>query len=144
MKCKNVFCHLGLHLKNSLEENIFQNYSELSKKLKLERPDIPEPLGKQSISRFMIRNEFNFEIVAEIPFISAINQEKRLIWSKKIIVNPSDFRDNIVWTDETMVRSNPYHKDLFVKVRKGEIRSKNLVNAKSQNQGVSIDIITAK
>jgi hypothetical protein len=48
---------------------------------------------------------------------------------------PSDFWGNIVWTDEIMVRSNQHHKDLYVKVRKGEIRSKNLANAKSQNQG---------
>jgi hypothetical protein len=33
-----------------------------------------------------------------------------------------------------MVRSNPHHKDIYVKVRKGEIRSKKFVNAKSQNQ----------
>jgi hypothetical protein len=37
-----------------------------------------------------------------------------------------------------MVRSNLQHKDLFVKVRKGDIKRKNLVNPKSQNEGVQV------
>jgi hypothetical protein len=31
---------------------------------------------------------------------------------KKNIEKPSDFWENIVWSDEIMVRSNPHHKDL--------------------------------
>ena len=37
-----------------------------------------------------------------------------------------------------MVRSRSQHKDLFVKVRKGEIQRKNLINAKFQNEGVRL------
>jgi hypothetical protein len=67
---------LGLQLKNILEENPFQTYSELSNKLKLEFPDISEPPGKQSIRRFMIKNGFNLMKLLKKPFIYAINQEK--------------------------------------------------------------------
>ena len=129
---------LSLHLKNTLEEDPFQTYSELSNKLKLECPNVSEAPGKHSVRRFMIKNGYNLSKLPKKPFISSINQEKRLIWSKNLIEKPSDFWDNIVWSDETMVRSNPQHKDLFVKVRKGEIRQKNLVNAKSQNEGVRV------
>jgi hypothetical protein len=83
-KCKNVFCpskskingRLGLQLKNILEENLFQTYSELSNKLKLLFPDISEPPGKQSIRRFMIKNVFNLMKLLKKPFIYEINQEK--------------------------------------------------------------------
>jgi hypothetical protein len=59
---------LGLQLKNSLEENTFQTYSELSNKLKIECPDISEPPGKQSIRRFMIKNGFNLRKLLKKTF----------------------------------------------------------------------------
>ena len=86
----------------------------------------------------MIKNGVNLSKLPKNPLISSINQENRLIWSKKFIEKSSDFWDNIVWSDETMVRSNPQHKDLFFKARNGEIQRKNLVNAKSQNEGVRV------
>ena len=129
---------MSLHLKNILEEDPLQTYSELSNKLKLECPDVSEAPGKHSVRRFMIKNGFNLSKLPKKPFISDNNQEKRLIWAKNYIEKTSDFWDNIIWSDETMVRSNPQHKDLFVKVRKGEIRRKNLVNSKSQNEGVRV------
>ena len=86
----------------------------------------------------MIKNGVNLSKLPKNPLISSINQENRLIWSKKFIEKSSDFWDNIVWSDERMVRSNPQHKDLFVKVRKGENQRKNLANVKSQNEGVRV------
>ena len=50
---------MSLHLKNILEEDPLQTYSELSNKLKLECPDVSEAPGKHSVRRFMIKNGFN-------------------------------------------------------------------------------------
>ena len=49
-----------------------------------------------------------------------------------------DFWDNIVWSDETMVRSNPKFKDSFVKMRNEEFCKNKLVNSKSQDEGVRV------
>ena len=73
---------LSLNLKNNLEEDPFLTYSELSNKLKLECPDVSSAPGKHSVRRFMLKNGFNLSKLAKKPFISAINQEKRLIWAK--------------------------------------------------------------
>jgi len=105
---------LSLHLKNKLEEDPYQTYSELSNKLKLECSSVSDAPGKHSVRRFMIKNGFNLIKLPKKPLISSINQEKRLIWSKNYIEKPSDFWDNIVWSDD--------QSDFFVKVRKGEIQ----------------------
>jgi hypothetical protein len=134
---------LSLHLKKNLEEDPLQTCSELSNKLKLECPNVSAALGKHSVRSFMIKNGYNLSKLPIKALISAKNQESQLFWSKKKSKN-LQISGTTVWSDETMVRSNPQHNDLFVKIRKGEIQRINLVNVKSQNEGMRVIDVAEK
>jgi hypothetical protein len=68
--------------------------------LQLERPNPSDAPGKSSIRRFMLKIGYNLERLPKKIFISITNQEKRLIFAKKFIEKPSDFWDNIIWSDK--------------------------------------------
>ena len=65
-----------------------------------------------------------------------INRLKRIDFTKNNFEKPAEFRERVIWSDETTVRSNPNSKDIFVKVH-NTVKRKNLpFNTKSQNQGI--------
>ena len=52
----------------------------------------------------------------EKPIISDVNKIKRVDFSQDSLSKPTEFRERVIWSDETTVRSNPKSQDIFVKV----------------------------
>ena len=70
--------------------------------------------------------------------LSEINKNKRINFAKKYFENPPEFRNRVIWSEETTVRSNPNSKEIFVKVH-NSVKRKNLpFNTKTQSQGISV------
>jgi len=128
----------GLAVKKLIINNPAASYKALSKGLKPECATGEAPPSKASVHRFLSKSGYKMFKLVKKPFISCANKSKRIEFAKKFLEKPIEFWDNIVWSDETMVRSNPKKKDIFVKAHNSVSRKNLPVNAKSQNEGPSI------
>ena len=82
-----------------------------------------------------MKNGYQTVKLAKKPIISEINRIKRIEFAKKYLEKGPEFWDDVVWSDETMIRSNPKNKDKFAKVHFSVSRENWPVNSKSQNEG---------
>ena len=77
-----------------------------------------------------MKNGYQTVKLAKKPIISEINRIKRIEFAKKYLEKGPEFWDDVVWSDETMIRSNPKNKDKFAKVHFSVSRENWPVNSK--------------
>ena len=124
-------------IKAEVRDNPSISYRNLAARLEEKYgPEIRTP-GKTTCHKFLKEQSFKIVKLWKKPIISAVNKSKRINFAQKCLEKPSEFWKDVIWSDETMVRSNPKSGDVFVKVHSSVNRENLPVNGKSQNQGVS-------
>ena len=92
----------------------------------------------KTFERFLKAANFKIVKLKKKPFISRINMEKRINFAKKYVKKPIGFWKKIIWSDETVVRSQPKGIDVFVKTNSREWREKMGQNYQIQNGGFGV------
>jgi transposase len=129
---------LRFHLKRILNEKPWLTNDQLSDALKPFCEPGKNPPKREAVRRFLLKNGIIHVELKKKPLISDINKEKRLEFAKKYLKKGPEFWDNIVWSDETMIRSNPKHAKLFHKLHRSIPAKNRPINPKSQNEGPSV------
>jgi len=76
-------------------------------------PDSKIP-GKDTIRRFLKASKFKYIKLLKKPLINARNMAKRLEFAKKYSDEDPNFLKNVIWSDETCIRSIPASKEIFM------------------------------
>lgn len=92
----------------------------------------------KSMERFLKESGFVRKKLIKKPFISENNRIKRLEFAKNNREKGPDFWDNVIWTDETMVRSLPNCKERFHRVHNSVKRENMPFNHQVQNGGFGV------
>lgn len=94
--------------------------------------------SKSSVHRYLIRNGFKSLIAKKRHMISKANQIKRLDMAKDLISrDPSYFR-NIIWSDETLVKSRSDSRQIRYFARDQSDNQISVVNCQVQGGGFSL------
>ena len=126
---------LGSKLKRNVRKQPWLTYQELSDSLKPYCEEGTEPPKREAVRRYLLKNGIINVELKKKPFISAINKKKRIDFAKKHLEKDAQFWSKVLWSDETMIRSNPKHHKKFYKLHSSIPARNRPVNPKSQNEG---------
>ena len=129
---------LARKIKDIVLENPQISYRDIVGKLREYFGDDRPLPSYTTVWRFLNDSGYLFVKLVKKPLLSEKNRAKRIEFSSKNISNPEEFWEWVIWSDETMVRSNPNSKDMFFKVHKNFPKADLPYNTKTQNQGVSV------
>lgn len=130
--------HLAVIIKRMVEISPSLSYRDIENELKRDASAGERLPSHVTIRSFLLESGYLMVKLVKKPLLSEKNRQKRLIFAENGLQKPVGFWDNVIWSDETMVRSNPNSKDIFVKVHKGVKRENLPFNTKSQNQGIGV------
>lgn len=76
----------------------------------------------------------------KVPYVSKINIKKRMDFYTENVLKPMEFRDRILWTDETMIRLKYSHGRIYVWRITEEVLSNKctIPTLKSQEKGIMV------
>lgn len=80
----------------------------LAKMYKHRFPDESYHPGPSQIRRLLLRRGFVSGFKTRAPGLTRKNKEERVKFAKKWLINEEDTLGNVIWSDETMVRSHPF------------------------------------
>lgn len=129
---------LGFQLKRIVNEKPWLTNQELSDSLKPFCVRGAEPPKREAVRRFLVKNGILRVELKKKPNISEINKQKRIDFAKKYFDKGPDFWSKVIWSDETMIRSNPKHHKMFYKLHSSIPAKNRPVNPKSQNEGPAV------
>lgn len=127
--------NLGFQLKRIVNEKPWLTNSQLSDSLKPFCVAGTEPPKKEAVRRFLVKNGIIRVELKKKPDISIQNRQKRIEFAKNNLEKGPEFWSKILWSDETMIRSNPKHQKLFYKLHSSIPAKNRPINPKSQNEG---------
>ena len=129
---------LALKIKRMVQDKPSISYRDIENELKKDAGQNDHVPRWTTIRSFFLDSGYKMVKLIKKPILSEINRNKRIIFAKKYLENPPEFWTRVIWSDETVVRSNPNSKEIFVKVH-NSVKRKNLpFNTKSQNQGIAV------
>jgi DDE superfamily endonuclease len=99
---------MGLTIKKIVADNPKRGLKGMVGLLKEELPNLPWYPSYKTIGRFLAENgnlRVNYQLK---PPINATNKLKRFQFANTWLVDGLDVTGNVLWTDETMVRSHPF------------------------------------
>lgn len=129
---------LAYRIKRMVQEKPSISFRDIENELKKDaKPDERVPCWT-TIRVFLVDSGYKMVKLIKKPLLSEINKQKRLQFARNNIDKPPEFWERVIWSDETVVRSNPNSKEIFVKVHNSVKREDLPFNVKSQNQGVSV------
>ena len=104
--------------------------------LKVVNENIPlaSQIGITTLRNYMKENGFKKAKCAKRTILSKVNKEKRLAFANLHLVDGVSDIDQVIWSDETMVRQYPFTVSEYCYVRKGDPRP---VQLKSPMGGIS-------
>ena len=129
---------LGFNLKRIVREQPWLTYEQLSEALRPFCGQNKNPPSRESVRRFLVKNGIIRVELSKKPLISPTNRLKRIEFSKNNFEKGPEFWGRVVWSDETMIKSNPKHQKQFYKLHSSIPRKNRPVNSKSQNEGPSV------
>ena len=129
---------LALKIKRMVQDKPSISYRDIENELKKNGCDNDHVPRWTTIRSFLLTSGYKMVKLIKKPMLSEVNRNKRINFARKILENPPEFWNQVIWSDETTVRSNPNSKEIFIKVHNC-VKRKNLpFNTKSQNQGIGV------
>jgi transposase len=129
---------VALKIKRMVRDSPSISYRDIENELKKGAAENEHVPRWTTIRSFLVNSGYKMMKLIKKPMLSEINRKKRIDFARKYLENPPEFWNHVIWSDETVVRSNPNSKEIFVKVH-SSVKRKNLpFNTKSQNQGVGV------
>ena len=129
---------LALKIKRMVNEKPSISYRDIEHELKKHAPGDEHVPRWSTIRTFLLSSGYKMVKLIKNPLLSDINWQKRIIFAEKMLENPAEFWERVIWSDETTVRSNPNSKEVFFKVHNSVKRENLPFNTKSQSQGISV------
>ena len=129
---------LGFHLKRIVREKPWLTNQQLSESLKPFCAPGIDPPKVEAVRRFLVKNGIIRVELKKKIYISPVNQEKRIKFAKNYLDKGPEFWSKVLWSDETMIRSNPKHQKKFYKLHSSIPAKNRPVNPTSQNDGPSV------
>ena len=127
----NITAHIGLTIKRM----ILMNPSVTIRELSMMFDGSP---SRTTINKYMVVHGFNQKKKTRKMVISMVNRAKRVRFAQDNVNEPLDFFRNILWSDETMVKSNPAHRLEMYWGREGDDLGTKAIQAKKQQGGKSV------
>ena len=129
---------LALKIKRMVQDKPSISYRDIENELKKNGCDNDHVPRWTTIRSFLLTSGYKMVKLIKKPMLSEVNRNKRINFAKNFLENPPEFWNQVIWSDETTVRSNPNSKEIFIKVH-NSVKRKNLpFNTKSQNQGIGV------
>lgn len=129
---------IGLAIKRIVQTTPTVKISDIPAMLRDEGASPSRVPSRQTIGKFLGQNGFEVKTAYKKPMISTRNQLKRVDFADRWLNIGPEGLHNVIWSDETTVRSMPTSKDLQIIVHNSIPRDARPINPQIQGGGISV------